>query len=343
MNFETMDPKAMDMLERYLQAVGQFLPVATRGDTIAELRANLLDQMDARAEELGRSLNELDMAEALKAHGKPELVALRYLPQRSLIGPTVFPFYLFTLKRVTPLVVLGSAIARGVLFVSSRHESIAQALVDFAFGLIPSLLITAAIITVIFALIEREVSCGHVLARWNQWDPMKLPPVKSHEPGAKSKSMPMRVMELGVHCLWMAYVLVIPTHPFWLIGPGVFYFDSLNVKFAPIWHVFYELLIVMLVVQLVMKVLALLPDTDHWTKPTELAVGALGIIALAIVASTQQPLLPAGPNVDLKQLMAVNYGVGLAIKICLLFSIVGLAVEGWKWIRRTGPAKALAF
>ena len=37
---------AMDLLERYLQAVGQFLPEETRGDTVAELRANLLEQMD---------------------------------------------------------------------------------------------------------------------------------------------------------------------------------------------------------------------------------------------------------------------------------------------------------
>ena len=38
----------MDLLERYLQAVGQYLPAATKDDTLAELRANLLEQMDAR-------------------------------------------------------------------------------------------------------------------------------------------------------------------------------------------------------------------------------------------------------------------------------------------------------
>jgi hypothetical protein len=83
---------AMDLLERYLQAVGQYLPAKTKDDTIAELRANLLEQMDAREEEFGRPLQQSDVAEILKAHGKPEAVALRYLPQRSLIGQRYFRF-----------------------------------------------------------------------------------------------------------------------------------------------------------------------------------------------------------------------------------------------------------
>jgi hypothetical protein len=48
----------MDLLERYLQAVGQYLPAKGKDDTLAELRANLLAEMDGRAEEFGRPLNE---------------------------------------------------------------------------------------------------------------------------------------------------------------------------------------------------------------------------------------------------------------------------------------------
>src|ERR1700761_7133739 len=102
----------MDLLERYLQAVGQYLPEATKDDTLAELRVNLLAQMDDRAEELDRPLNDGDVAAILKEHGKPEKVALRYLPQRSLIGPTIFPFYLFTLRRLLPLVALVYTLAQ---------------------------------------------------------------------------------------------------------------------------------------------------------------------------------------------------------------------------------------
>ena len=81
----------INLLERYLQAIGRYLPPTTKDDTLAELRANLLAEMDERAEDLGRPLTDAETAGILRAHGKPEQVALRYLPQRSLIGPTHLP------------------------------------------------------------------------------------------------------------------------------------------------------------------------------------------------------------------------------------------------------------
>ena len=113
----------MDLLERYLQAVGQYLPEKSRADTLAELRANLLEQMDDRAEALGRPLEVSDVAEILREHGKPEGVAMRYLPQRSLIGPTIFPFYQFATRKALPLVVFIYAIAQ---FATMMSKSVRQ-------------------------------------------------------------------------------------------------------------------------------------------------------------------------------------------------------------------------
>jgi hypothetical protein len=74
----------MDLLERYLQAVGQYLPPATREDVLAELRVNLQAEMDERAAESEGPLTDSEAAAILKAHGRPMLVAARYLPQRYL-------------------------------------------------------------------------------------------------------------------------------------------------------------------------------------------------------------------------------------------------------------------
>src|ERR1700722_17305257 len=106
----------MELVERYLQAIGQYLPADSRNDILAELRSELLEQMDARAEEWGRPLDEADVAALLRVHGKPEAIALRYLPQRSLIGPAVFPFFLLTLRRTLPLVIAIYAIASTATF-----------------------------------------------------------------------------------------------------------------------------------------------------------------------------------------------------------------------------------
>src|SRR5271170_8444736 len=96
----------MDLLERYLQAVGQYLPARGKTDTLAELRANLLAEMEGREEELGRPLNESEVAAVIEKHGSPPIVASRYLPQRSLIGPALFPLYWFTLLKSFPLLLL---------------------------------------------------------------------------------------------------------------------------------------------------------------------------------------------------------------------------------------------
>src|ERR1700710_1119790 len=140
-----------DLLERYLQAVGEYLPEATKDDTLAELRANLLEQMDAGEEELERPLEVGDVAAILRAHGKPEVVAVRYLPQRSLIGPSVFPFYLFTLKRALPLVILIYCIARTAEIATTHPgQMFAVSLVQVTLQFIPVLLTFWAVVTIIF-------------------------------------------------------------------------------------------------------------------------------------------------------------------------------------------------
>jgi hypothetical protein len=334
----------MDLLERYLQAVGQYLPAETKDDTIAELRSNLMEQIDAREEELGQPLDFADVAAILKEHGKPEVVALRYLPQRSLIGPAIYPFYTLTLARVLPLVVLVSFLAKGIEFVSVRHESLAHALGGLALGVWLSLLISAAIITIIFAAIEIARERGRLEAEWNEWDPAKLPAVKAHEAMDFSpKSMVKRVIELSVHCLWMAYVLWIPWHPFWILGPGVFYMDSLNVALGPVWHTFYELLIVLLVVQLAMKLLAFVPSAQRAMMPMKIVTDLLGLATTGLLAASSTYFVAAGAAANVQKIATVNQSVGLAFQIVFVIVLIGFVRDLWQYVKRAKPLRQMAF
>jgi hypothetical protein len=333
----------MDLLERYLQAVGRFLPEATKDDTLAELRENLLAQMEAREEDLGRSLTEADTAAILTAHGKPELVALRYLPQQSVIGPTVFPFYIFTLARALPLVVFVYAIAEGVSLVTSPHGSVASQLVRFAFGLIPTLLIFLGVVTVIFAVIERAREQGKLGKKWNEWDPAKLPAVKSKAATVTPMSQVKRVIDLVFHCLWMAYVLWVPWHPFWIIGPGVFYLDTLGVALAPAWDTFYGLLITLLTVQLATKLLGFIGSAQRLLRPLKFATDLLGVAALGWMAWTSTFFIPTNAATDLRQIATVNHAMTIAFRIAVVFAVAGLVKDGWKYAKRWMPAAKLAF
>jgi hypothetical protein len=334
---------SMDLLERYLQAVGQYLPAATKDDTIAELRANLLEQMDAREEELGRPLVESDVAEILKAHGKPEAVALRYLPQQSLIGPTIYPFYVFTLQRVLPLVIFVCAIAQGILFVSTAHASLAKAMLQFCASVVDSTLITAAIVTAIFAGIELAQRHGHLRDEFTTWDPAKLPPIKTASNESLVKPLWKRVIDLTFHCVWIAYVLWLPSHPFWVLGPGAFYLVKIGIGFAPVWHTFYALLLALLLTQLLMKLLAFSRSVQPWLKPMELATHLLGLVAIGILASASGYFVAVGAGADPHQLAVVNQMVGLSLRIAFVFSLVGVAKDAWQYMKRAKPMKQFAF
>src|ERR1700761_8375008 len=89
-----------NLLNRYLQAVGFWLPRRQKDAILAELSEDLRSQIEDREESLGRSLDDAEMAAILKQRGRPILVAGRFMPQRSLIGPALYPIYVFVLKIV---------------------------------------------------------------------------------------------------------------------------------------------------------------------------------------------------------------------------------------------------
>ncbi|HEY4357931.1 MAG TPA: hypothetical protein VGN16_19420 [Acidobacteriaceae bacterium] len=331
----------MELLERYLHAIGRYLPDETRSDVLDELRSELLEQMDARAEELNRPLTEDEVAMILRAYGKPEVVALRYLPQRSLIGPTVFPFYSMTVVRVVPLVILANAIAAAVRFATSPGITFGQVLGAFATGAMSSLAMTVVIMTGFFACIEWALATGKLGAKWNEWNPKALSPVRENPPALKS--MARRVFDLVIHCLWMAYILWVPWHPFWIMGPGVFYFDSQDITLAPAWRVFYALLLVLLTLQLIMHLLAFVPGRERLQEPLKLASGFLGILPIAWLATASTYLVAVGPKADPHTLADANHGIGIAMRVLTVLVTAGWIKEFWQYTRRVKLLRQLVF
>jgi len=100
----------MDMVERYIAAVQRELPEKKRDDISRELKANILDQIDALESQQG-SVSDAEVAELLKAMGHPRKVALQFCPPTPLVTAELMPLYLHTLYMVL-----------GVLFVISTVE-----------------------------------------------------------------------------------------------------------------------------------------------------------------------------------------------------------------------------
>ena len=70
----------------------------TAGRHPAELRANMEAQLEDKEAELGRPLAQGEMEDWLRAMGSPIWWPSRYQPQQYLIGPALYPIYLYVLR-----------------------------------------------------------------------------------------------------------------------------------------------------------------------------------------------------------------------------------------------------
>src|SRR5882762_8756979 len=104
----------MDLLRRYLQAVGTYLPKSQQDDILKELGENLRSQMED---------NEDEVAAILKKHGHPMFVAAHYRQTRHLIGSTLFPVYWFVMKIILGIVGFGYSISALVLIAQRKRDS----------------------------------------------------------------------------------------------------------------------------------------------------------------------------------------------------------------------------
>lgn len=184
----------MDLVERYLAAVGRELPDAHRADIVAELRDALMSRVEEREEALGRPLDRRELEKLLVDYGHPLVVAHRYRRIQHLVGPAVFPFWWAGLKAT---LVIGAGVylvlaVIGLLTTGDLNRMIARAIPD----LWQAFLIAFAVVTLIAIGVEQGGGVGR-LARWR---PSQLPP-----PRLRTRSRFDHVVEIGfgvIFILW---------------------------------------------------------------------------------------------------------------------------------------------
>lgn len=322
-----------ELLERYLYAVGQYLPGGRRVDVLAELRANLLAEMDDAAEQRGRPLTEAEVVEVLRRHGRPVVVAARYLPQQALIGPAVFPFYWMTLKRAGPVflaVYLVTAALKMALSGDAGGE-LERALGNF----VGAALMFLTLVTMVFAAVEWvNARQGGKLLCAGKWDPRTLP--RRTEMKTQPQSQTHRVADLVVSVLMTAWLLTLPRWPYLILGPGAGYLRSLPVALAPGWRVFYWEIVALLVLQLGVKAVAVVWGEVRWQAGLKLLVDTLGVLVVAVMVEARTYLVPApGSGVVGEWMTQSNFGIGMALKVALAVCVVKLIWDVGVLLRRS--------
>jgi hypothetical protein len=225
----------MELIDRYLQAVKFWLPKNQKQDIIAELSEDQREQVEDREGELGRKLNESEVADLLKQRGRPVLVANQFRPQQQLIGPVLFPIYLFVLEVVGAFYLAAWILVWITIAIFRPHPShslittIGLFWTSFWTSFWPMAFFMIGSITTVFAVLERVQNKSKFM---EEWDPRKLPPVRDPNRIAISASVTELIANI-VFCTWWA---------FWvgeLWYPTLIHFAGVTIKLAPTWRYFF--------------------------------------------------------------------------------------------------------
>ena len=332
----------MELLERYLQAVRKYLPNRRQDDIVAELRANMESQIEDRESELGRPLTQGEFDDFLRKMGHPMVVAARYQPQQYLIGPTLFPMYLYVVRVALLWAFIICMIVTAV--VTPLTTPGAQAVFESLFRTPGVLLQVAAWVTLVFAVIDFTRTrypqmCPPIDGITRSWNPSSLPPIdKDAARGGKRRSFAQAIAEIVISALFLGWLLLIPHYPFLIMGPGAVFIQVAPFQLSPVWWTFFGWLIALGILQIVWKCIDL--ARDAWERPSRIQhfvfkiVGLVPIIVLLTAPGHLYVSLknPAADQAHFGQnLQQVNNGIHLAFSVICAIVVLQLAFDLGKW------------
>jgi hypothetical protein len=309
----------MELLDRYLQAVGFWLPQQEKRDIIAELSEDIRSQIEEKQSELGRNLDEADLEAILRRRGAPLLVAERFLPQSSLIGPLLFPIYRLVLKWALLYQAAGWFLVWiGYALLDGTHAGASVA------GDLKSLWLvgvnTFAAITGTFALVERY----HAKSRFlEQWNPRKLPRFRHPNQISRSNSAAELAWN-GLLILWWMNVLRLPEIP------------GLRVALAPaLLHSFYWPILTLFVAQAAIAGANLF--RPWWTRRragVRIAINCIGLILIALLFLTKPWFEVIAAHATATEIRDIAQWVDGTAAVLLLVYAMSFALRGMQDIRR---------
>lgn len=315
----------MELLDRYLQAVGFWLPRDQKHDILAELSEDMHSQIEDREAELNRPLTESETAAFLKQRGRPMVVAGTYLPQRQLIGPVLFPIYVFVLKVVALCYLLPWFLVWLAIFIFDRSQSAVHIPLDLhPIGTFWTLLWTLfGVVTFIFAMLDRASTRSKLL---NDWDPIKLPKLKQKE-DFKRRWNSLAGVVFGVLGLW--WLLALPKFPFLVLGPAAYF-----LKPAPVWQSVYSLIVILAIAGVAKDIFVLLRPQITWIDPVAKFVSsAFGLCIIKMLLPAQVYIVATHAEA-VRAAAVINQIVPVSLSITAVALAITLIFYAWQTYRQ---------
>lgn len=321
----------MELIDRYLQAVKFWLPKQQKQDIIAELSDDIHTQIEEQETQLGRKLYESDVEALLKGRGNPILVANRYLPQRYLIGPVLFPMYLFVLKTIAlcylvPWVLVWIGVILSPIY-TAQHPGTSWLT---GLGAMPGKFWQMAFaslggVTVVFAILERAQAKSDFL---NKWNPRKLPPVRNpnHIPlSSSSFELAANLVVLG----WWASTMY---------SPVVLFHSGLRLMLSTLWPVFFWSFVLIALINIGLSALSL--KSPYWTvsrATCRLLIDGIGgalfcwMLGSNVLSGIEGAGVSAQRAIEITN--AINAGMAKALAPAIIVSVIIVCVDAYRIIR----------
>jgi hypothetical protein len=327
-----MELKAMELVSRYLQAVKFWLPKQQKDDILAELSADIQAQIEDRESALNRPLSQSEIEDILKRRGRPCLVASSFRPQESLIGPVLYPIYLFCLKVAFLFYLVPWLLVTLILLIVRPSFSAAQGVPSW-FTIMAQIsghlwtmsFVAAGTVTLIFAVLERVQAKSHWL---QNWDPRKLPPVRKANLNTRTNA----AFELAIMLLAIAWWAAYMDRTVIYIG------ESLRITLNPQWLWFFWGYLLVLVLNAATAAFAIARPAFSWPSATlRLLDSFLGSVLFCtlmrsnILAGIAAPNLTAQGAIDITN--AVNHWMVIAFPLGVIASVIIMAIEIYKVAR----------
>jgi len=331
----------MDLLRRYLQAVGTYLPKSQQDDILKELGENLRSQMEDKEAELGRPLNEDEVAAILKKHGHPMFVAAHYRQTRRLIGSTLFPVYWFVMKIILGIVGFGYSVSALVLIAQGKGIlEVLGTIFSYAGAVLP----TFAWVTIIFAMLDIGNNKFHLLEKVtrdsnDKFDPRTLPALRPASDSPDSKPIPRHktAVELFFSVAFLLWwIRVSPIRKlalFMALGP-VGLADKIPFQLGPVWETVYWAVILLTLVAVVQQIAILIhPDRIKFYRAMRVISSGGSVIVLYLLSRADGIFMLTPGVADAAKFAETLRIVNITLHYTMFFTAIMTAVECFKQIR----------
>jgi hypothetical protein len=254
----------MELIERYLQAIGRALPPAQRADILSELRSSLYDALEG---EHDTTPNEAQVVALIKEMGPPEQVAAAYYPAgQYLIGPSLYPTFRVVLGIVFTVVVGVQLLGAGLALMSDTSTS---ALVGSSWDFFASLAAAFGTVVLIFWALQRfEVQP----AASEAFNPRSLPPL---EPSGQEINRGSHVFSIIINVVILVFLMRFAQRGgfTWIDGKGLFE--------NPVISQFLPLIVLSSLAEIVLEIVVLWQG--HLQQMTRIARVLVNLFSLVVV------------------------------------------------------------